>query len=351
MKTGPGQATPLSKTDFVHDPGLRRTVLLDVARLTTRYEGPQGPFRPVEEASFRVHPGETLALVGESGCGKTAAALSILRLLPRGGRIESGDVRFQGVELRTLPEDAMRALRGAEIGMVFQEPLAALDPLWTVGDQIGEAVRLDRSLSRRDADARVLELLARVGLPDPPRLAREHPHRLSGGMRQRAMIAIAIARGPSLLVADEPTSALDATVEAGILDLFRRLQAESGMGILLVTHDLAVVAQNAHRAAVMYAGRIVESASVADLLARPRHPYTIALLRSHTSRAVRGERLQPIPGRVPTPSERLPGCRFRDRCPIAKPRCAEVEPALLPLTLPGAGRAVACLFVEVASRL
>jgi len=323
----------------------------DRARLTTRYEGPFGPFHPVEEASFRVHPGETLALVGESGCGKTAAALSILRLLPRGGRIESGDLRFKGRELRTLPEDELRALRGAEIGMVFQDPLAALDPLWTLGDQIGETVRLDRKLARAAVRARVLELLQRVGLPDPPRIAREYPHRLSGGMRQRAMIAIAIARGPSLLVADEPTSALDATVEAGILDLFRRLQAESGMGILLVTHDLAVVAQNAHRAAVMYAGRVVETGSVADLLARPRHPYTIALLRSHTSRAARGERLQPIPGRVPTPSERLPGCRFRDRCPIAKPRCAELEPMLLALTVPGAERAVACHFDEEASRL
>jgi len=327
------------------------TVLLDVSRLTTRYEGSSGSFRPVEEASFRVRAGETLALVGESGCGKTAAALSILRLLPRGGKIESGELRFQGREMRTLPEDEMRALRGAEIGMVFQDPLAALDPLWTVGSQVREAVALDRKLSRKAVEARVLDLLRRVGLPDAERIAREYPHRLSGGMRQRAMIAIAIARGPSLLVADEPTSALDTTVAAGILDLFRRLQAESGMGMLLVTHDLAVVASSAHRAAVMYAGRIVETAPVADLLARPRHPYTIALLRSHTSRAARGERLLPIPGRVPTPSERLPGCRFRDRCPIAKPRCAELEPALLSLASPGVERAVACHYDEEASRL
>lgn len=327
------------------------TVLLDVARLTTRYGGPTGPFRPVEEASFRVRSGETMALVGESGCGKTATALSILRLLPRGGKIESGEVRFRGRELRTLSEDEMRALRGAEIGMVFQDPLAALDPLWTIGSQVREAVALDRKLSRNQVNARVLDLLRRVGLPDADRIAREYPHRLSGGMRQRAMIAIAIARGPSLLVADEPTSALDTTVAAGILELFRQLQAESGMGMLLVTHDLAVVAQNAHRAAVMYAGRIVETAPVADLLARPRHPYTIALLRSHTSRAASGERLQPIPGRVPAPSERLPGCRFRDRCPIAKAHCAELEPALLSVTAPGAERAVACHYDEEASRL
>ncbi|MFN0008995.1 MAG: ABC transporter ATP-binding protein [Planctomycetota bacterium] len=326
-------------------------VLLDVAGLTTRYPGPAGPFRPIEEASFRVRSGETLALVGESGCGKTAAALSILRLLPRGGRIESGEIRFQGRELRTLPEKEMRALRGAGIGMVFQDPLAALDPLWTIGSQVREAVALDRKLPREEMRASVLELLRRVGLPDPERIAREYPHRLSGGMRQRAMIAIAIARGPSLLVADEPTSALDTTVAAGILDLFRRLQAESGMGILLVTHDLAVVAQNAHRAAVMYAGRIVERGAVADLLARPRHPYTVALLRSHTSRASSGERLVPIPGRVPTPSERLPGCRFRDRCPIAKPRCSELEPALLALTGHGTERGVACHYDEEASRL
>jgi oligopeptide/dipeptide ABC transporter ATP-binding protein len=326
-------------------------VLLDVARMTTRYEGASGPFHPVEEASFRVHPGETLALVGESGCGKTATALSIVRLLPRGARVVSGEVRLHGQDLRTLPEAQMRLVRGAKIGMVFQDPLAALDPLWTVGDQVREAVALDRGLSRKETGERVLALLARVGLPDPARIAREHPHRLSGGMRQRATIAIAIARGPALLVADEPTSALDATVEAGILDLFRSLQAETGMGILLVTHDLAVVAQNAQRAAVMYAGRIVETASVEDLLARPRHPYTIALLRAHPSRAAKGERLVPIPGRVPAPEERLSGCRFRDRCPIAKARCAAEEPALLALTVPGADHAVACHFDDEASKL
>ena len=346
MSPGP---TPLAKTDFVSDPGFRRGVLLDVARLTTTYDAPGGTIRPVEDASFRIHPGETLALVGESGCGKTTAALAIVRLLPRGGRIESGDVRFKNRELRTLPEDEMRALRGAEIGFVFQDPLAALDPLWTIGDQVGEAVRLDGSLSRTAARERVLELLRRVGLPDPPRIAREHPHRLSGGMRQRAMIAIAIARGPSLLVADEPTSALDATVEAGILDLFRSLQNESGMGILLVTHDLAVVAENAHRVAVMYAGRVVETGTTAEVLARPRHPYTIALLRSHPSRAVGNSRLAPIPGRVPAPGERPSGCRFRDRCPIAAIRCAEVEPMLL--TLPLASRSVACHYDEEASKL
>jgi len=329
---------------------MSRAVLLDVARLTTRYEGPSGPFLPVEGASFRVHPGETVALVGESGCGKTAAALSVLRLLPRGGRVVAGEIRFHGRELRSLPEPEMRALRGRSIGMVFQDPFAALDPLWTVGAQVREAVALDGS-SRKEARARTLALLERVGLPDPARIAREHPHRLSGGMRQRALIAIAIARGPSLLVADEPTSALDATVEAGILALFRELQAESGMGILLVTHDLAVVAQNAHRAAVMYAGRIVETGPVADLLERPRHPYTALLLRSHPARVARGERLAPIPGRVPAPSERLPGCRFRDRCPIAKPRCAELEPELLTLPAPDEDRAVACHYDEEASQL
>ena len=327
-----------------------RPVLLDVARLSTRYEGPDGPFLPVEGASFRIHPGETLALVGESGCGKTAAALSIPRLLPRGGRIVAGEIRFHGRELRTLPEEEMRALRGRQIGMVFQDPLGALDPLMTIGAQVREAVALE-GIGRRAVRARSLELLARAGLPEPARIADEYPHRLSGGMRQRATIAIAIARGPSLLVADEPTSALDATVAAGILSLFRELQAESGMGILLVTHDLAVVAGHAHRAAVMYAGRVVETGPVAGLLERPRHPYTIALLRSHPSRAARGQRVPAIPGRVPAPSERLPGCRFRDRCPLARPRCAELEPELLVRPAPDEERAVACHYDEEASRL
>jgi peptide/nickel transport system ATP-binding protein len=333
------------------DRGSRRSVLLEVAALTTRFEGAGGAWAAVEDASFRILPGETLALLGESGCGKTATALSILDLLPRSGRIVAGEIRYRGEDLRKLSRAEMRAIRGAEIGMVFQDPLAALDPVQSVGQQVAEAVRLSGNLSRRQVRERAIELLGKVELPEPERIARELPHRLSGGMLQRVMIAIAIARGPSLLVADEPTSALDTTVQAGILDLFRRLQAESGMGILLITHDLAVVAQNAHRAEVMYAGRIVESAPFPDLFLRPRHPYTIALLRSHPSRAARGRRLEPIPGRVPGPAERLSGCRFRDRCPIAKARCAEVEPALIPLSVPGAERAVACHYDEEAIRL
>jgi len=337
--------------------GARREVLLDVAKLSTRYEGRGGSVLAVDAASFRVHPGETVALVGESGSGKTTAALSVLSLLPRGGRVEAGEARFRGRDLVRLDEREMRAVLGAEIGVVFQDPLASLDPVHTIGRHVREALRGTPGLSWIARRKRAVELLARVGLPDPERVARAYPHRLSGGMRQRAMIAVAIARRPSLLVADEPTSALDTTVQAGILELFRSLRAEIGMGILLITHDLAVVAENADRAEVMYAGRIVESASVADLFAEPRHPYTAMLLRSHPSRAsgARGDRrLESIPGRVPDPSERPSGCAFRDRCPLARGRCADQAPPLLPIAVgarSGSPRSVACHFDEEAPAL
>jgi oligopeptide/dipeptide ABC transporter ATP-binding protein len=326
---------------------------LEVTGLSVRYDGPRGTERAVDRVSLRVHPGETVALVGESDCGKTTTALAVVSLLPRNSRVEAGEIRFRGRDLSKLDEGEMRAILGAEIGVVFQDPLAALDPVHTIGDHLREALRGEPGFSKGAETERVLELLAKVGLPDPARIAREHPHRLSGGMRQRAMIAIAIARKPSLLVADEPTSALDTTVQAGILELFRALQAEMGMGILLITHDLAVVAENAERADVMYAGRIVESAPVEALFRRPHHPYTAMLLRSHPSRAAHGRRLQPIPGRVPGPSERPSGCRFRDRCPIAREKCAEVEPQRIPVASPGAlaERSVACHFDEEAASL
>jgi oligopeptide/dipeptide ABC transporter ATP-binding protein len=319
--------------------------MLEVAGLTVRYGGPSTP-PAVDGARFRVRAGETVALVGESGCGKTSAALAVLSLLPRGARVDGGEIRFRGRDLRKLGQDEMRAVLGAEIGVVFQDPLAALDPVRTIGDHVLEALRGDARHPRR-----VVELLAKVGLPEPERIAAEHPHRLSGGMRQRAMIALAIARNPSLLVADEPTSALDTTVQASILALFRALQAESGMGILLITHDLAVVAENAHRAEVMYAGKIVESAPVDQLFRAPRHPYTAMLLGSHPSLSPPGGRLRPIPGRVPAPGDRPSGCRFRDRCPIARKSCAEVEPELIPLAGAESDRAAACPYGEEAARL
>jgi oligopeptide/dipeptide ABC transporter ATP-binding protein len=329
------------------DPSLRRTVLLEVARLSVAY----GDALAVDDASFRVYPGETLALVGESGSGKTSAALAVLGLLPPSASVRAGEIRFRGFDLARLSPRELRAILGAQVGVVFQDPLAALDPVMTIGAQLAEVLRQDEHVPSSEIAGRALALLERAGLADPARVAREHAHRLSGGMRQRATIAMAIARNPSLLVADEPTSALDPTVARGILELFRGLQAEIGLGMLLVTHDLAVVAGNAHRAAVMYAGRIVENAPVAELFAAPRHPYTALLLRSHPSRAdTTTARLAPIPGRVPSPGRRPSGCRFRDRCPLAKPKCAEVEPVLLPVTGPGE-RAVACHYDEEVASL
>jgi oligopeptide/dipeptide ABC transporter ATP-binding protein len=342
------------------DSSLRRIVLLEVARLSVSF-GSFGSGAAVDDASFRVYPGETLALVGESGSGKTSAALAVLGLLPRTARVRAGEIRFRGRELGKLPPSELRRILGAEIGVVFQDPLAALDPVLSIGTQLREVLRVGGEISGAEARERALHLLARVGLEDPARVAREHAHRLSGGMRQRATIAMAIARSPGLLVADEPTSALDPTIGRGILELFRGLQAEIGMGMLLITHDLAVVAENAHTAAVLYAGRIVESAPVADLFESPRHPYTALLLRSHPSRAGSprsgpagsgsGARLAPIPGRVPAPDRRPSGCRFRDRCPIAKPKCSEVDPLLIPIAGRGAERAVACHYDEEVARL
>ena len=323
-----------------------REALLDVAGLSVTYAIRGTTASAVEGASFRVAPGETVAVVGESGSGKTSAALAVLGLLPRGGRVAAGEIRFRGRELSRLGAPARRAILGSEIGAVFQDPLAALDPVRTIGDHVREALAGEPGLARKARRARAIELLAKAGLPDADRVAAEFPHRLSGGMRQRAMITMAIARGPRLLVADEPTSALDPTVQAEVLGLFRALKRETGMGVLLISHDLAVVAENADRAEVMYAGRIVESAGIADLLAGPRHPYTKMLLRSHPSRARPGERLAPIPGRVPGAAERPSGCRFRDRCPLARAKCAEVEPPLIPLAAAGARRAVACHFDE-----
>jgi oligopeptide/dipeptide ABC transporter ATP-binding protein len=329
------------------DPGLKKSVVLDVTRLSVAY----GSARVVEDATFRVYPGETLALVGESGSGKTSAALAVLGLLPRTATVEAGEIRFRGRDLRKLAPAELRVLLGAEVGVVFQDPLASLDPVMTIGAQLAEVIAVPGGRSRAEIRDRALALLARAGFDEPERVAREHPHRLSGGMRQRATIAMAIARNPSLLVADEPTSALDPTIGRGILELFRGLQVEIGMGILLVAHDLAVVAENAHRAAVLYAGRIVESAPVADLLASPRHPYTALLLRSHPSRAgAAGARLEPIPGKVPSPDRRPSGCRFRDRCPLARAKCADVEPLLIPIAGRGEERSVACHFdAEVAT--
>ena len=311
------------------------TPLLEVTALQTHFATPDGVVRAVEGLSFTVAPGETLAIVGESGCGKSVTSMSILRLIQSPpGRI-AGSIRFEGRELLDLPEAAMRRIRGNEIAMIFQEPMTSLNPVLTVGRQITETLRLHQGLSARAAEARAAEALSLVGIPAPERRAREYPHQLSGGMRQRVMIAMALACNPKLLIADEPTTALDVTIQAQILDLMRGLKQRIGSAIMLITHDLGVVAETAERVVVMYAGRKVEEAPVAALFANPLHPYTQGLLGavprlgSSLSGAPR-DRLAEIPGQVPGLIGDLPGCLFAGRCPRATELCRREAPAILP---------------------
>src|SRR5579859_1029619 len=254
--------------------------LLEVEDLKTHFFTRDGVVRAVDGLSFAIHPGETLALVGESGCGKSVTSLSVMRLVASPGRIVAGAIRFGGRDLLAVSEPAMRRVRGNEISMVFQEPMTSLNPVLTVGGQIAEALRLHRGMGRAEAAARAIEMLRLVHIPEAARRAAEYPHQMSGGMRQRVMIAMALACGPKLLIADEPTTALDVTIQAQILDLMRELQAKTGAAILLITHDLGVVAEMAQRVVVMYAGRKVEEAPVHELFARPRHPYTRGLMNS-----------------------------------------------------------------------
>jgi peptide/nickel transport system ATP-binding protein len=290
--------------------------------------------RAVDGVSFSIAPGETLAVVGESGCGKSVTALSVLRLVPSPpGRITGGRIRFAGRDLLALGEAAMRAIRGNEISMIFQEPMTSLNPVLTVARQIGETLRLHQHLDARAAEARAIEMLRLVRLSEPERRARQYPHELSGGMRQRVMIAIALACHPKLLIADEPTTALDVTIQAQILDLMRELKSEIGAAILLITHDLGVVAEMAQRVVVMYAGRKVEEAPVRELFRRPRHPYTRGLLHSvprlgATLGRSAPPRLAEIPGMVPSLREPIVGCAFAPRCAYATARCRAEAPAL-----------------------
>jgi len=299
-----------------------------------------GAAMPVDGVGLTLEAGRTLGLVGESGCGKTLTALSILRLVPAPGRIAGGSIRFDGGELVDLDEPAMRALRGRAIGMVFQEPMTALNPVLTVGAQVAEAVTLHERVGRAAARARAVEMLRLVEIPDAEPRADAYPHQLSGGMRQRVMLAVALACRPALLIADEPTTALDVTIQAQILDLLGSLQRQLGMAILLVTHDLGVVAERADAVAIMYAGRVVESGPAAVVLGAPQHPYTRGLLASLPDG--RRGRLAAIPGTVPDPLHLPGGCRFRDRCAEAIAACADAEP---PLRAVG-DRRVACIRVE-----
>jgi peptide/nickel transport system ATP-binding protein/oligopeptide transport system ATP-binding protein len=314
--------------------------LLSVRGLTTRFFTEEGVSYAVEDVSFDVPRGRTVALVGESGCGKTVTALSILRLVPDPpGRTVAGSVIMGGTDLLALSEAAMREVRGNRISMVFQEPMTSLNPVFTIGDQIAESLTLHKRISRADALGRTVAMLRKVGIPDPQSRLREYPHQMSGGMRQRAMIAMALVCGPALLIADEPTTALDVTIQAQILDLLRGLQGDLGMSILLITHDLGVVAETAHQVAVMYAGRIVEKAPVLELFDNPLHPYTVGLFRSRPTLEHKGA-LEAIPGLVPSPLAIPPGCPFHPRCPLSDgARCLHERPPLQPRK---EGHAVAC---------
>jgi peptide/nickel transport system ATP-binding protein len=308
-------------------------MVLDVKGLRTVFFTNSGLFKAVDDVSFSVRRGETLAIVGESGCGKSVTALSVMRLVPDPpGRIVGGSIMLEGTDLLSLDESEMRAIRGNRISMIFQEPMTSLNPVMRIGDQITEAVRLHRQMSRKEATAKAVEMLRLVKIPEAERRAQEYPHQLSGGMRQRAMIAMALACRPALLIADEPTTALDVTIQAQILALILELQKELGMGLVLITHDLGVVAQTAQRVVVMYAGRKVEEADVETLFASPRHPYTRGLMASIPSLPSLSTNadapLVEIPGMVPSLTNLPKGCAFAPRCGLVMARCREEYPPL-----------------------
>jgi peptide/nickel transport system ATP-binding protein len=307
--------------------------LLEVRGLRTHFFTDEGVVRAVDDIDFHIDRGETLGVVGESGCGKSVTALSIMRLIAQPpGRIVSGQIRYNGRDLLDLPPREMRKIRGKEISMIFQEPMTSLNPVFTVGEQIAEALRLHEGLNRRQAMNRAIEMLRLVHIPNPDRRAREYPHQLSGGMRQRVMIAMALSCSPKLLIADEPTTALDVTIQAQILDLLAELKEKLNMAVMLITHDMGVIAETAQRVVVMYAAQIVEEASVLDLFKEPLHPYTQGLLRSIPRidrAAAQRQRLKTIPGTVPTLRGDLkPGCRFAPRCELAQPSHFERDPVL-----------------------
>jgi oligopeptide/dipeptide ABC transporter ATP-binding protein len=305
------------------------TALLEVRDLRTWFDGDGGTYRAVDGISFSLQAGRTLGIVGESGCGKSVTSLSIMGLVPRPpGRIAGGEILFEGVDLLKLDAEALRDLRGARMAMIFQEPMTSLNPAYTVGEQIVEGILRHQAIDRAAARARAIEMLRLVRIPAPEQRFDEYPHKLSGGMRQRAMIAMALACGPRLLIADEPTTALDVTIQAQILDLLRRLREETGTAIILITHDLGVIAELADDVVVMYAGQIVERAPVRRLFEAAQHPYTIGLLGAIPELDRRRARLATIEGTVPDLGAELPGCRFAPRCPFAQPRCRADAPSL-----------------------
>jgi peptide/nickel transport system ATP-binding protein len=304
--------------------------LLRVSDLHTSFFTSDGEVKAVNGVSFDIDDGETVGLVGESGCGKSVTALSIIHLLDKGtGRIVGGEIIYRGRNSLNLREEEMRQIRGNEISMVFQEPMTSLNPVLTVGEQIAETVRLHQGAGQRAALERAIEMLRLVKIPEPHKRVHSYPHEFSGGQRQRVMIAMALACTPKLLIADEPTTALDVTIQAQILELIAELQQQLGMAVLLITHDLGLVAERADAVAVMYAGKIVEQAQPAAIFSRPMHPYTAGLLNSLPGRAAPKTRLEGIPGMVPSPLDWPTGCHFRNRCPRADNACAEAEPPLV----------------------
>ena len=324
------------------------TPLLEVRDLRTCFTTEAGEFAAVDGVSFTLSEGRTLGLVGESGCGKSVTSLSIMGLVPQPpGRIAGGEILFEGCELLTVAPSQMRELRGNRISMIFQEPMTSLNPAFTVGDQIAEVILRHRKVSKAEAGVQTLEMLRKVRIPSPEQRYHDYPHRLSGGMRQRVMIAMALACNPKLLIADEPTTALDVTIQAQILDLMRDLKSRVGAAIILITHDLGVVAEVAERVMVMYAGRKVEEAPVGKLFGSPRHPYTQGLLGAvpKLGSSVTGEatRLAEIPGLVPSLKNRIVGCVFASRCALATDLCREVAP---PLELKAPGHIAACHYAQ-----
>ncbi|MEF2966454.1 ABC transporter ATP-binding protein [Paenibacillus sp. M1] len=303
--------------------------VLQIQNLRTSFFTDRGEVPAVDGVNLTVNPGEVLGVVGESGCGKSVTSLSVLKLIPEPpGKIVGGSILFKGEDLVPLKEREMRRIRGNSISMIFQEPMTSLNPLFTVGEQIGEAIRLHRELGRKDARVHTVEMLRKVGIPRPESVLDEYPHQLSGGMRQRVMIAMAISCSPELLIADEPTTALDVTIQAQILDLIRRLNEENGTAVMLITHDLGVVAEMCHRVAVMYAGKVVEEGPVREIFKNPLHPYTQGLIQSVPRMNEQRPRLFSIPGNVPVLHAGMKGCRFADRCPHAMPLCLEQLPEL-----------------------
>ena len=317
-----------------------RDPILQIEDLSTQFSMQEGIVRAVVGLSYHVSKGETLGVVGESGCGKSVAALSILRLIPvPPGKIVSGRIRFMGKDLLELPMKRMRKVRGAQISMVFQDPMTSFNPVFTVGYQLSKVFMLHRKLSRKEARNRSIEILEACEIPSPERIMNEYPHQLSGGMRQRVMIAMALGCNPRVLIADEPTTALDVTIQAEILDLILRLKEQFGMAMILITHDLGIVANSAQRVVVMYAGEKVEEADVFSLFEKPRHPYTSALMKSVPRLGSREKFLSEIAGVVPSPFRKISGCKFAERCPEAMDRCRNESPRLRDIEK---GHSVAC---------